>query len=497
MIHTYPIVSGAPVNNRWSVRVRPAGSDEQWQSVGTYRARVNMHDPTDVSVALFDFSGGPVEVEVRPIGWDYFYRCDIRPCALGIHPTVTAHSVRFVVPQPCNLSIEINRDRRHNLHLFAGDLAGRACQAFETAVSSSPEATIAGNPQGNNTLDIPAAIRSFRSTQGLSVETKPVTVVVRRAHYDIANCVAHIPSNTTVVFEPGTVIAGSFDLSDVDHVRLIGHAFLQLDGFTRFSGMSGVICSNAHDCEVCGLCFLDPPHYTVMAGSSENLVLSDLKSFSYQGWSDGIDMMACRHVQIEDCFLRTSDDCIALYGSRWNWKGSTRDISIERCVLWADVAHPMMLGTHGNLDPTRPDDVIENVRFHDIDVLEHNEYQPDYLGVMAICAGDGNTVQNVTWDTVRIEAIGHGRLCDIRTRYNKDYNKRPGACVRNIHIRNISFDVARSRDEEPSLIDGYDRDHLTYDVLFTHVVRDGHVCTSLEQANIQCGQFTHDIEIEK
>ena len=49
-------------------------------------------------------------------------------------------------------------------------------------------------------------------------------------------------------------------------------------------------------------------------------------------------------------FSRTSDDCIALYNHRWNWWGGSSDITVQNSVLWADVAHPINVGGHGDPD---------------------------------------------------------------------------------------------------------------------------------------------------
>ncbi|KRE92061.1 hypothetical protein ASG89_33950 [Paenibacillus sp. Soil766] len=90
-------------------------------------------------------------------------------------------------------------------------------------------------------------------------------------------------------------------------------------------------------------------------------------------WSDGIDIMACFHIDIEDIFMRNSDDCIAVYGTRWDFYGDTRYVTVRNSVLWADVALPIMMGTHG--DHHKDGDTIEHICFENIDILEHHELQ--------------------------------------------------------------------------------------------------------------------------
>ena len=116
----YPIPVGAAKQRDYIVKVRPLG-EEQWQEVGCYQVKVDMHDVRIASMAYFDFQGA-VEVEITFAHFYSVYRVDIRPLALNIMPTVEAKRVTFVLDKPVNLSVEFNKERFHNLHLFAGEI---------------------------------------------------------------------------------------------------------------------------------------------------------------------------------------------------------------------------------------------------------------------------------------------------------------------------------------------------------------------------------------
>ena len=121
--------------------------------------------------------------------------------------------------------------------------------------------------------------------------------------------------------------------------------------YSRFSRCSHCIFQEYITVE--GIMLLDPPHYSIYIGESEHIRICNFKSFSTRGWSDGIDMMASSHIEIDDVFLRTSDDCIAIYGTRWDYTGDARHISVRNSVLWADVAHPLNIGPPWGLSPGR------------------------------------------------------------------------------------------------------------------------------------------------
>ena len=143
-----------------------------------------------------------------------------------------------------------------------------------------------------------------------------------------------------------------------------------------------------------GITVINSRHYTVSGGQSTGITIKNSKSFSYQGWSDGLDFMSCSDVTIDDVFLRNSDDCIALYTHRWNFYGDCRNVRVLNSTLWADIAHPINIGTHGNTETG--DEVLEDMLFKNIDILEHDEDDRDYQGCMAINVGDHNLAQNIS-----------------------------------------------------------------------------------------------------
>ena len=139
---------------------------------------------------------------------------------------------------------------------------------------------------------------------------------------------------------------------------------------------------------------------------------------------------------------------------------------MENSVLWADIAHPMNMGIHGYTG----DGVgnrIENVTFRNIDVLEHDEDDPDYQGCMAICCGDMNRISNIRYEDIRVERVEEGRLFHVEIVYNSKYCSAPGNSVSDVVFRNI--DCAGIGDLNPSLVKGYDTDRQVTGVLFENV----------------------------
>lgn len=476
-LQLYPVPKGAVLQEDHILRVRPAGAEE-WQKLKAYQVKVDMHDVRMASMAFFDFEG-KVEVEITFPRFYTVYCVDIRPLSRGIQPVMEPKRVTFTLDRPENLSIEINKDRFHNLHLFAG------------AIEEPPD------KNGENVLVAHGSLeRSGFLGDGTSraLEQMPEgrTLYVEAGIYFIGECVWHLPSHTNIYLEGGAILIGGLALENGEDVHISGRGMLYLTDFHRFSCINGFRLDHCRNVSIEGLMFVNPPHYTVALGQCENVTIRNIKSFSCEGWSDGIDMMSSQNVTVEDCFLRTSDDCIAVYGSRWDNHGDSRNVSVRSCVLWADVAHPLMIGTHG--DHQHDGDVIENVTFEDIDILEHHEFQPGYLGALAINVGDKNLARKIVYRNIKIEEFEHGKVLDFQVKWNKDYNPAPGRGIEQVLLENIS--VQSGRWEETSVIAGYSEEFMVRDITIRNMTRDGKPVRSLENANIQTGPFTENIRLE-
>ena len=151
----------------------------------------------------------------------------------------------------------------------------------------------------------------------------------------------------------------------------------------------------------------------------------------------------------------------------------------------------MMIGTHG--DHAHEGDVIEEILFEDIDVLEHHEFQPGYLGVMAINAGDKNLVRNVTYRRIRIEPFEHGKVLDFQVKWNRDYNPAPGRGIWDILVEKVN--IMSGDGEEPSVIAGYSQEFSVRGIEIRDFYRDGRKAESLEEARIVVGEYVGDVRM--
>lgn len=426
---TYPdaLNAGMPPNDDYTVKVRIPGGD--WKDLFEYKVSVDMDNVQSASMVQFDM-GSPVEVMVKKNN-GLIQDVKIRPLASDIQHTVDRNVILFRLEKPQYLSVEFNGDRLHNLHLFANPLE------TETYTGSSNKVMYFG-PGVHRPQDLP-------------------------------NTQIQIPSNTTVYLAPGAVVKAKFLIDKVENVRIIGRGILD-------HPLRGVEITHSKNILIDGITVVNPDHYTIFGGEANGLTIKNLKSFSCKGWSDGIDLMCCNDVLIDNVFMRNSDDCIAIYAHRWSYYGGSQNITLQNSVLWADIAHPVNIGGHGNPED-EVGEMVENIIVRNIDILEQDEDDPLYQGCMVIDCGDKNLVRKVLFEDVRVESIQEGRLFHVNVRFNPKYDRQPGRGIEDVTFRNITYNGV---GENPSLIKGLDEERNVENVTFENVVINGKKMESID-----------------
>lgn len=426
---TYPdaLNAGMPPSDDYTVKVRIPGGD--WKDLFEYKVSVDMDNVQSASMVQFDM-GSPVEVMVKKNN-GLIQDVKIRPLASDIQHTVDRNVILFRLEKPQYLSVEFNGDRLHNLHLFANPLE------TETYTGSSNKVMYFG-PGVHRPQDLP-------------------------------NTQIQIPSNTTVYLAPGAVVKAKFLIDKAVNVRIIGRGILD-------HPLRGVEITHSKNILIDGITVVNPDHYTIFGGEANGLTIKNLKSFSCKGWSDGIDLMCCNDVLIDNVFMRNSDDCIAIYAHRWSYYGGSQNITLQNSVLWADIAHPINIGGHGNPED-EVGEMVENIIVRNIDILEQDEDDPLYQGCMAIDCGDKNLVRKVLFEDVRVESIQEGRLFHVNVRFNPKYDRQPGRGIEDVTFRNITYNGV---GENPSLIKGLDEERNVKNVTFENVVINGKKMESID-----------------
>ncbi len=133
-----------------------------------------------------------------------------------------------------------------------------------------------------------------------------------------------------------------------------------------------------------------------------NVLINNYKAFGANKWGDGIDTFAATNITINDSFIRSHDDSVAIYNARANggriWYGDTKNITVTNSILMPDFARPINMGTHGFTWAPGGGHTIEDLTFSNLDLWIHNGGQR-----IQFISADGNLIQNVNFNDIRID----------------------------------------------------------------------------------------------
>lgn len=413
------VPQGISLNDDFTVKVRPEGKSK-WVLVPIYLVKVDevrgtKHHVEHASMATFDFSE-KVEIAVT-YNKGKIDSARVRPLSYDVPFTIEGNTLQFSLEKPANLSVEVNGDIFHNLHLFANPL-----DTFEVD-KKNPDLIYFG-----------PGIHRFEGGE------------------------FRIPSGKTVYVAGGAVMMGRMLIENVHDVKLLGR------GIIDPSVKMGIRIANSRNVYVEGLVATQ-----CATGGSDSVTIRNVKVISYFGWGDGMNVFSSRNVLFDRVFCRTSDDCTTVYGTRLGFEGPSSNITMQNSTLWADVAHPIFIGIHGNVD--KPE-ILENLNYVNIDILDHKEKQLNYQGCLAINAGDENLIRNVRFEDIRIENFRQGQLVNLRIFFNEKYCKAPGRGIENVVFKNVSYTGNRA---EFSVIEGYDAQRKVRNIRFENLRINGQI----------------------
>lgn len=447
--YTWNAPEGAPLKHDYDVFIRPRNSEE-WQKIDTYMARVNApstaltfntalgqtpanvtgeigsarnadgsprvqpgHAISEISYAYFDFEG---DVYVKVVKKNGKYKsARIRPDYRGtICNQLNDSTVQFLLFQPENVSVEFDGDITNNLLVFTSKPSITAEQAKKEAKKQKRSFVYYGP--------------GYYTQDSIKVE-----------------------SNTTYYLEGGAYFTGTFAINDAHDVSILGRGIARPK-----AGYEGAHVYRSNNVLIDGLILNTCP-----IGESHNVTLHDVRSISHPSWGDGLNVFGgCSDILYDRIFARNSDDCTTAYATRKGFKGSVRNVRMTNSTLWADVAHPIMIGIHGCAEQP---DTIENLTYDNLDIICQHECQVEAQGCMAINCGDNNVIRNITFDNIRIEELSYGSLFHVKVTFSDKYSFAPGQSVSDILFRNIRY---YGNNPGMSIITGYSPERKVSNITF-------------------------------
>lgn len=264
----------------------------------------------------------------------------------------------------------------------------------------------------------------------------------------------------TCWLEPGAVVRGCIRASRAAGIRIGGYGVL--DGSAYWEGRGGmrrsILLDRCRDVRIGDLLMLGPTGWMLVLGACEGVDVNGVRQITDGYGSDGIDIVGSRRVRISDCCLRNGDDNIAVKsfiaqsdaGEPLPWDGTVGDVRVRGCMFYNTLG-----GSSMEIGYETRTDLIHDIRFEDIDVLGVHQFG----SVFGIHNGDHATVEDVTWENIRVEHH-YDKLVDFRnlfSRWNRDAER---GRIRNITLRRIrAMQSFANAGYTLSVMAGFDAQH--------------------------------------
>lgn len=422
-------------------RVAPENPELRWKAMDDKANSADYYE--NAAFATFDMDGAVEVVVTCPEPVD---SARVLPTSLGIAPRVVGRCVHITMAEPQSLTLEVNGDWVHSLHILANPpepdpprqddpnviyFGPGIHEVTHLEVSSGQTLYVAG---GAVVRGVIGPDEPFRISSYSGLKTYSPTFHLRGEHITVRG---------------RGIIDGSLSTTHARNLMVVEGADIRLEG----------------------IILRDSSTWNIPIRRSDRVTVRNVKILGYRANSDGIDICNSRDVLVEDCFIRTLDDLIVVKTDRG--AGAAERIVARNCVLWNEVAHALSVGAELREDVT-------DVLFTDCDVI-HDKGREWTLRVYHC---DAARITNIRFENLRIEESP--RLISLwidKAFWTRDEQR---GHIDGVVFRNIVAPAARIE------LNGFDAEHAVENVLFHDVMVGGR---PLEAADIHQDEFVRGVTV--
>ena len=320
---TYAQPTGVSASDKFSCRIYDGST---WQDSFTYKTGGDLYYSNQTgltnSFTSFEFSGGPVTVEVTAEDETSITSYRISPASLGIEPTISGNTLTFVLVEPTQLVVEVNDSTTDVMAVFVNAPLVNAPSPTGTGVYAVEPGT---TPPTTGTW---------------------TTLYFKPGVHDIGKSFP-VYSNKNYYIAGGAVVKGTFTNIDdyngipdswtgkyhaVSNIKIWGYGIISGEDY-EWTGDSASSWNNRpigivrdfDNITVEGITIMDPAlhalnfNYDMSYDGSVDIV--NVKEFSWKRQGDGVNITGIG--KVENCFFRVSDDAVYI-----------KEIEVRDCIFW-------------------------------------------------------------------------------------------------------------------------------------------------------------------
>ena len=284
-----------------------------------------------------------------------------------------------------------------------------------------------------------------------------------------------LQSNQTIYIAGGAVVNANVRGVDLENVKILGRGCL--NGNLRIN--------TSKNFEVNGIFMRSTRGWTNTITDCYKTVYDNVKVFSYLAiYSlDGINPVSCKNAVINNCFIRTRDDCIAIKTPAWVENSRTDSISVTKCLLvgWMP-ADGITLGFELQGGDTK------NVFVRDCDIVRARGggRTGGHSAFSIVCDGPSK-VSDIYFENIRVAADIDPKNLEIIITDGSLYGEGGTGNINGVYLKDIYWE----NDSKPFVIKGQ-QSQLIENITFENCYVGGKLLTKPEDADFQI-EFVKDI----
>jgi len=284
----------------------------------------------------------------------------------------------------------------------------------------------------------------------------------------------------TVYIAPGAIVYGGIRAKGVKHIRVSGRGIL--DGGFQFQQM--VLVENSRDVLFEGVMIRNGDGWTNTLVNCEALRYNHVNVLSFGPGCDGIDPLGCRNVVIDSCFLRCTDDCIAIKAPAADQ--NVNDVLVRDCTM---IGFAFSDGVTIGFETDAASMSNITVRNCDVILARGGSRVDGHSGFSIICDGPA-LISNVFFQNIRVER-SEIKLFELHITDGTKYGVGPPGHIKGITLEDISW-----AHTGPIVLQGLDENHRVQDVTFENCRVAGKPLRDLKTGVMQIGQFVDDVTVK-
>ena len=366
----------------------------------------------------------------------------VLPSSRGITPRINGREISFEAVPGDRLTLEVNGDEYHSLHIFTDLPEEEQIDPFDPNV-------IYYGPGDHYVSRI-----IVRSNQTLYIARGAVLYGEMYLNAQSGAC------------SPVISLIG-------DNIKVRGRGIV--DGSLCSTLTTHLLSVHGNNISIEGITLRDGSVWTLPVKNSKNVVIDGVKILGYRANSDGIDVCNSENVVIRNCFIRTLDDLIVIKTLKNG--GPCKHVHAYHNVLWNEVAHAVSVGAEISKD-------IVDVVFEDSDIIHDKGREWS----MRVYHCDDAKVSGIVFRNLRFEESRNFLSLWINTAIWSTSKDRG-------HIKDILFeDITAENVLRPTVqLLGYDASHLVENVVIKNVSVNGKKITA---ADVKTNEFVKNVTVK-